>query len=326
MSANNPATSTFPRLKIAVSACLLGEPVRYDGGHKRNAFLTEVLAKFVDYIPICPETAIGLGVPRTPIRLLGVDREQARAVCINDACVDVTGGLEDFARHSAARLGDINAYILKKGSPSCGMEGVKLYRYLDIPPECIATGIYTRVLRKTLPLLPMEEEGWLNDPVLRENFINRAYVYQRWQQLMVQGLTPKGLIDLHTRHKLLVMAHSQTAYQRLSQLLSDPSSRSIESIGQDYIHALMITLRRRVNRERHSKVLQHIAGHLKSPIDQGNKTELTAGIEAYRSGDVPLVVPVTQLRHYFQRHPDPYMENQYYFNPYPDDLRLRSNL
>lgn len=321
-----PSSSpVFPRLKIGVSACLLGQAVRYDGGHKRDAFLTDTLAQFVDYVPVCPEAAIGLGVPRPPIRLCG-DPRRPRALGVRDASMDVTERLEGFARSTVATLDAISGYVLKKDSPSCGMQRVRVYPTADGPAERKGTGVFARILRETRPLLPVEEEGRLNDPVLRENFINRVYVYHRWQQLEGDGLSAAGLIAFHSAHKYLVMAHSQAAYRRLGRLLSDLSAEPIERIGGRYIHELMTALTRRAGRKRHANVLQHIMGYLKHAIDTGDKAELTSSIDAYRRGEIPLIVPVTLLRHYLRRHPDPYMQDQHYLHPHPEALGLRNAL
>jgi uncharacterized protein YbgA (DUF1722 family) len=263
-----------------------------------------------------------MGIPRPPIRLIG-SPERPRAVGVDDPTLDVTARLEGYAREQARNLGDISGYILKKDSPSCGMERVKLYGAKGAPSRN-ATGVYTRVLMEQLPLLPLEEEGRLNDPVLRENFINRVFVYQRWQQLDVEGLSPEALVGFHTDHKFLVMAHSQVAYKRLGRLLSDLAGSQTMEIGEQYIGELMATLKRRVNRKRHSNVLQHIMGYLKRGVDSGDKAELLQTIDDYRGGRIPLIVPVTLLRHYLRRRPDPYMQRQYYLHPHPEPLGLRN--
>lgn len=314
----------FPRVKIGVSSCLLGQEVRYNGGHKRDGFVTGALAPYVEYVPVCPEVAIGMGIPRPPIRLVG-DPERPRAVGTDDPTLDVTERLEDFARRELPKLGDISGYILKKDSPSCGMERVKVYRPSGGAAERKGVGVYARILMEHEPLLPVEEEGRLNDPVLRENFLTRVYVYHRWQRLMAEGVTAKRLIAFHTDHKYLVMAHSQAAYQRLGRLLSDLGGKvDLEAVAREYAAGLFETLARRVNRKRHSNVLQHILGYLKRSIDSGDKAEMLDTIDAYRRGEVPLVVPITLLRHYFRRHPDEYMERQVYLHPHPDELALRN--
>ena len=312
----------FPRPRIGISSCLLGQQVRFDGGHKKSGFITGTLAEFFDFVPVCPEVGIGMTVPREPIRLVG-RVERPRAVGVRDAALDVTEALERFAVERSTGLEGISGYILKKDSPSCGMERVKVYAEKG-GAERKGAGVYARVLMERMPLLPMEEEGRLNDPVLRENFVSRVYVYRRWQDLLASGLTAARLIDFHTSHKYLVMAHSQAAYQRLGRLLSDLSASELQAVAEYYFMELMHTLKRRVNRKRHSNVLQHIMGYLKRSIDSDDKAEILQAIDAYRNEEIPLVVPITLFRHYFRRHPDPYMERQYYLRPHPDKLSLRN--
>ncbi|MDJ0806073.1 MAG: DUF523 and DUF1722 domain-containing protein [Gammaproteobacteria bacterium] len=309
--------------KVGVSACLLGHQVRYDGGHKRNPFLLEALDEHVEFIPVCPETAIGLGIPRPPIRLVGIP-EHPRVIGVTDASLDVTGRLQDYAESEVSSYLRLSGFILKKDSPSCGMERVKVYDNTGSSATRKGVGAFARVLMQRLPLLPVEEEGRLNDAVLRENFIARIYVYQRWQHLLSSGLSAASLIEFHTAHKYQVMGHSQAAYQRLGRLISNLSAKPIEDLADEYVDELMSTLKRRVNRKRHVNVLQHIMGYLKKRIGKDDKVELTASIEAYRRGEVPLVVPVTLLRHYFRNHHDPYMEKQVYLSPYPESLGLRN--
>lgn len=310
-------------MRIGVSSCLLGQEVRYNGGHKRDSFVVGTLARFVDYVPVCPEVAIGLGIPRPPIRLVG-EPARPRAVGADDPSLDATAGLETFARQQVPALRGIDGYILKKDSPSCGMERVKVYSLRGGAAERKGVGVYARVLMEHMPELPVEEEGRLNDPVLRENFLARVYVHARWQRLRADGLTRSRLIDFHSDHKYLVMAHSQAAYQRLGRMLADLRKIDLEAVAQMYFAELMEALRRRVNHKRHANVLQHMFGYLKRSIDSGDKAELLDNIEAYRWGEVPLIVPTTLFRHYFRRHPDPYMERQVYLRPHPDELALRN--
>jgi uncharacterized protein YbgA (DUF1722 family)/uncharacterized protein YbbK (DUF523 family) len=311
--------------KVGVSACLLGHQVRYDGGHKRDTFIIGPLSEHLYFIPICPETAIGLGIPRPTIRLMG-EPDHPRLVGTIDASFDVTEKMEGYAERQVGELGDLCGYILKKDSPSCGMERVKVFNTSGSHAERKGSGIFARILMQRLPLLPVEEEGRLNDAVLRENFINRVFVMQRWQKLLRQGLSAARLIEFHTAHKYLVMAHSQAAYQRLGRMLSNLSKDDLHSIADTYIEALMRTLKRRVSRKRHANVLQHVMGYLKKRIDSDDKAELSESIEAYRRGETPLIVPIILLRHYFRRHPDPYMERQVYLRPHPDKLGLRNGI
>jgi uncharacterized protein YbgA (DUF1722 family)/uncharacterized protein YbbK (DUF523 family) len=283
------------------------------------------LGRYLEFLPVCPEAEIGLGIPRPTIRLVG-DFSHPRLVGVSDPNWDVTERMEQFATKKVLELGDISGYILKKDSPSCGMERVKVYAETNHPTQRKGSGVFARILMQQHPLLPVEEEGRLNDYILRENFINRVYVYQRWKHLQLSGITPERLIAFHTEHKYLVMAHSQAAYQRLGRLLSNLSDKKLSVIADDYIKALMPTLKRRVTRNRHANVLQHIMGYLKKRISRDDKRELTNSIEAYRRGETPLVVPITLFRHYFRHHPDSYMSRQVYLHPHPDSLGLRNSI
>lgn len=323
MSTNSQAKRSFPRVKIGVSSCLLGQEVRYNGGHKQDRFLVSSLSQFVDYVPVCPEVAIGLGIPRPPIRLVG-DPDLPKAVGTDDATMDVTSRLQSFAHDKVPSLGEISGYILKKDSPSCGMERVKVYSEKGGAAQRKGQGVFARVLMERMPLLPVEEEGRLNDPVLKENFLTRIFVIRRWQELVAEGLSSRALIAFHTDHKFLLMAHSQAAYKRMGQLLADLGGADLEAIALMYVTELMTALKRRATRKRHANTLQHMAGYLKRSIDSDDKQELNHNIDAYRRGQVPLIVPITLFRHYFRRHPDPYMERQVYLNPHPDELSLRN--
>ena len=306
---------------VGISSCLLGQQVRFDGGHKKDGWITGPLAAFFDFLPVCPEVGIGLGIPRPTIHLVG-DPERPRAVGSRDPSLDVTARLEDFAKSQLPSLTGLSGYILKGKSPSCGMARVPVTSPKGMPAK-VGVGIYARVLMERMPLLPVEEEGRLNDPVLRENFVTRVYVLHRWQQLRSERMTAAKLIDFHSRQKYLVMAHSQAAYQRLGQMLSHLKQVDLEAVADMYVAELMTALARRVTRRRHVNVLHHIMGYLKDRIDAGDKAELVASIEAYRREEVALVVPMTLLRHHLRRHPDPYMEKQVYLAPHPEKLALR---
>jgi uncharacterized protein YbgA (DUF1722 family)/uncharacterized protein YbbK (DUF523 family) len=312
------------RPRLGISSCVVGQKVRYDGTAKRDRWVVELLGRHVDFHPVCPEVAIGLGTPRPPIRLVGTP-DAYRVVGVDDPSVDVTEALEDFALDTAAKLGDISGYIFMSKSPSCGMERVKVYG-ANGPAVKQGVGAYARVLMQSLPHLPCEEEGRLNDPMLRENFVNRVFAYRRWQSLRAGRLDAKSLIDFHARHKYMVMAHSQAAYQRLGRLLSNLKGVDLDSIADAYEAEFMSALKRRVGRKRHVNVLQHIQGYLKNRIDGSDKRELADSIEAYRREEVPLVVPVKLLRSYFRRNPDDYIDRQWYLDPYPESLGLRNGI
>jgi uncharacterized protein YbgA (DUF1722 family)/uncharacterized protein YbbK (DUF523 family) len=309
---------------IALSSCLAGEPVRFDGAHKRDNWLLEQLGQYVDYRTYCPEVAIGLGIPRRPIRLVAVAGE-TRVRGVVDPSLDVTERLQNYAFDTLPNLGDISGYVFKSKSPSCGVFRVKRYNVKG-HPDGSGRGAFAEVIAQHLPDLPIEEEGRLCDAGLRENFVNRVFAYRRWQNLLEDGLTAKSLIDFHSRHKYMVMAHSQAAYKRLGRLLAQLRGADLQQVGRDYQHELMAALARRVNRARHVNVLQHIQGYLKDRIDSGDKRELAEAIEDYRRGEVPLVVPMRLLQHYFRRHPDDYIDRQYYLDPYPASLGLRNHV
>ena len=312
----------FPRLSIGVSSCLLGNAVRYDGNHKRQPWLVEGLGRFADFVPYCPEMAIGLGVPREPIQLYG-DPDTPRVRGVVDQSLDVTDALRSYGEEVAGQLDNMAGYVFMSKSPSCGVYRVKV-RLDNGQAVKKGRGAYAAAVIDRCPNLPVEEEGRLNDPVLRENFVTRLYVWQRWITLLGKGLTAAALIDFHTRHKYLVMAHSQAAYRRMGQLLSHLKGVDLPGVASEYADELMVALQRRVGPARHVNVLQHIMGYLKRRVTAGDKQELLDSMQAYRNGDVPLIVPVTLLRHHFRHHPDDYISMQWYLWPYPDGLGLRS--
>jgi uncharacterized protein YbgA (DUF1722 family)/uncharacterized protein YbbK (DUF523 family) len=319
MTAHKPAA---PRIRIGISSCLLGAKVRYDGNHKLDTFLTETLGRHFEFVPVCPEVAIGLGVPRPPIRLVGA-AHAPRAVGVEDPALDVTRKLADYGARMGRELNDISGYILKSKSPSCGMERVKLYPEKGGPGVKQGRGIYAAALMAKRPLLPTEEEGRLGDPALRENFIENVFAYRRWQDLAASGVTASRLVDFHTRHKLMIMAHGTERYRALGRLVAGASRREARAVADKYIHAFMHTLRHTPTRARHANVLMHLMGYLKKTLDSADKYELLALIHAYRVGHVPRIVPLTLLNHHFRRHPHPYVVGQYYLEPPPDELMLR---
>ncbi|MGE8415480.1 MAG: YbgA family protein [Pseudomonas sp.] len=309
--------------KIAISACLMGAEVRYNGGHKESRLCSQVLSAHLDFLPLCPEVAIGLGTPREPIRLVG-DPEQPRAVGTRDSGLDVTRPLAQYAEHMAAQLDDICGYIFMQSSPSCGLERVKVYQANGIPHRHGGRGIYAQAICTRYPDLPVEEAGRLNDPVLRENFLTRVYVYRDWQALLRQGLSRRALTDFHARCKYLLMAHHPVQYKTLGNLLGSMGKGDPMLIGPRYFSELMAALSRCATRGTHSNVLQHISGYLKRAISAGDKQEMQHVIGQYRQGIVPLVVPMTLLKHHLRQNPDPYIARQLYLQPHPEVLSLRN--
>ncbi len=309
---------------IGISSCLLGQHVRYDGGHKRDRFITGTLSQYFHYVPVCPEVAIGLDVPRDPIRL---QRRGGtiRVVGVNDPEFDVTERLREFGNEMARSLTELSGYIFKSKSPSCGMERVKVYPEKPTgAPGTQGVGQYADAFMQSRPLLPVEEEGRLSDPVLRENFIERVFTYRRWQDLEREGLTAARLVEFHTRHKLAVLAHSRSVYDELGRLVANAGKMPIRQLADRYVTGLMKGLKKPATRRAHANVLQHIQGYLKKDLDADDKAELVEVIERYRRGQLPLVVPITLLRHHFRKCPDAYIAQQTYLNPHPPELMLRN--
>ncbi len=312
------------KIKVGISSCLLGQEVRFDGGHKRDSYITGTLSDYFDFVAFCPEEGAGLGTPRQPIRLVRRG-EEIRAVGVKTPELDPTDGLADFARRTIAELDGVSGYILKNASPSCGMERVKVYNDKGMP-ERIGVGIFAGVVMKSLPSLPVEEEGRLGDAVLRENFIERVFVYDRWQQLVRRGLSAHKLVEFHADHKYLIMAHSQESYGELGRMVAEAGKGELEQLARDYEATLMKALKKPVKPGQHSNVLQHLLGFLKEHIDKLDREELVETIEQYRRGLVPLIVPITLLRHHFRRYPEPYVMRQYYLSPHPKELMLRNRI
>ncbi len=309
------------KIKVGISSCLLGQEVRFNGGHKRSRYITDTLSAVFSFLPICPEIGIGLGVPRKPIRLLSV-AGQVRAVNSDDEAVDVTEPLKDYADKKSQQHADISGYIFKKGSPSCGVYKVKVYGEKGIPFND-GQGIYAEQFIKSQPLLPVEEEGRLNDAPLRENFVKRVLIYHRWQMMLAN--TPCGskeLIKFHQQHKFIIMSYSQTAYRALGQTVAALNKKDFANIRDSYITELMQVIKKPASRKNHVNVLQHIQGYLKDNITAKDKAELAETIQLYYDEVVPLIVPITLLKHHFKHYPDAYIEDSFYLNPYPQLLTL----
>lgn len=312
------------RIPVGISSCLLGEEVRYDGGHKLDRYVTGVLGRWFEYVPFCPEALAGLGIPRPPIRLAG-DPAAPRAVRVGDDSFDVTEALAATARRVVPEVAGLRGYIFKRASPSCGMERVKVYHAPGKSPR-MGRGLFARAVMDAYPLLPCEEEGRLNDPTLRESFVERVFALDRWRRTMAEGFTPGRLVSFHTRHKLLLLSHSEVHYRAAGRLVADAGRRDRTTLAGEYLATFMEGMRRQATRRRHANVLQHLAGYLKRRIDSGDRQALAALIDEYRTGAVPLVVPIRFLRHHFRRAPDRYAEMQHYLEPCPDALGIRNHL
>ncbi len=300
------------KIVIGISSCLMGQKVRFDGNPKESRFVTEELSKTFDFVPICPEMAIGLGVPRTPIHLVG-NQETQRAVNIKDESIDVTTQLVEFGKSKARELTHISGYIFKKGSPSCGLFSVKIYKTANNVLNN-GTGLYAQQIIDAHPHLPVEEEGRLNDLQLRANFLQRVEVYHRWQKLLSSGVTNKALVEFHTRHKFMVLAHCETTYREMGRLVATSGKTNVNEIANKYFDMLMTGLKKPSTRGKHTNVVEHLLGYFKRHLDNHDKSEMRQLIDSYREGQVPRIVLLTMLKHYLRKFPSNYVGKQYYIN------------
>jgi len=312
------------KIKLGISSCLLGNKVRYDGGHKFDPFLVNTLGQFVEYVPVCPEVESGFPIPRQAFRLVG-DPTAPRLVTRQDG-VDATGQMERWIETKLPLLEkeELCGFIFKSKSPSSGMERVKVYNEKGMA-EKNGVGIFARALMERLPLLPVEEEGRLQDIQLRENFIVRIFVYRRWQELLASGATPARLVDFQRRHKLLLMAHSPEMARQLGKLVADAGSRPAAAIFPEYEKLLLTALKQKATVRKNVNVLQHMFGYFKKQLDDFEKKELLELIENYRQNLIPLIVPLTLLKHYIDKFHQPYLYDQYYLDPHPLELKLRNH-
>ncbi len=319
------SNNNFPKLKLGISSCLLGNEVRYDGGHKRSNYIDKTLGRFFNFQTFCPEVAIGLGTPRPPIRLIRKDEadgKKAYAVDVKTNELDYTGQLNEYSEMIASNyLSDISGYIFKKDSPSCGMERVKVYSPEGHFVHKDGVGIYAKVIKEHFPHMPMEEEGRLNDVNLRESFLTRVYLYNDWQSMLKEGVTPHGLVNFHTSQKYLFMAHNQQVARHLGQMVAKAGTADINELVEEYIALAMQVLKKQPDRKRHTNALQHIMGYLRKQIDRDDRQELLHSIMSFHKGEVPLVMPLTLLKHHFSKHPNDYIAKQSYLSPFPVELR-----
>jgi uncharacterized protein YbgA (DUF1722 family)/uncharacterized protein YbbK (DUF523 family) len=312
------------KIKLGISTCLLGKNVRYDGNHAHDAFLTRTLSQFVEYVPVCPEHELGLGVPREAMRLVG-DPESPRLVTIKTR-KDLTVPMCSWAKKRVSELeGEaLSGFIFKAKSPSSGLMRVKVYDANGVPKKQ-GIGLFARAFVERFPLLPVEEAERLNDPVLREHFIERIFVMNRWRRLVAQRRNLGKLVKFHTRHKLLIMAHSPEHYRQMGRLVATGKGVAVAELYDRYYELLMTALARRATVRRHVNVLQHVMGYFKKQLSADEKQELVEVISDYKCGDFPLIVPITLLKHYVRKYEESYLATQWYLNPHPTELRLRNH-
>lgn len=321
MSESSNAEGSKPLMGIG--SCLAGNPVRYNADTKKpNQYVRDISAHF-DTRAFCPEMGIGLGVPRPPIRLVGSE-DEVRIVDVASHSHDYTDQIRDYARQVLEQAPLLCGYILVKGSPSCGYGRVKRYSQEGNHLASDQNGIFADELARADPLLPLEDDGRLNDPGLRESFLTRACAYHQWKMLQREGLTAHRLIEFYTRYKYLVMAHHVPSYKTLGPMLANAGKGPLDDLAAQFISTFMSALTQRATRRSHSNVLSHIAGYLKRSITTAQRQRLSSLVEDYRTGKVPLIVPITLLKHHFADNPDAYINGQIFLDPYPDDLQVRN--
>jgi uncharacterized protein YbgA (DUF1722 family)/uncharacterized protein YbbK (DUF523 family) len=316
------------RLRIGVSACLLGREVRYDGQHKRDPFLVDALGPFVEFVPVCPEVEVGMSIPREPVRLVGIAK--GPRMIGQRSREDWTARMTAFSERRVGALAreSLSGYVLKKDSPSCGLARVKLYPSddPDAAPDRTGQGLFAAALTRAFPHLPIEEEGRLNDARLRESFVERVFAYHRLQALWATRWTLRSLIDFHTANKMSLLAHDETGYRRLGRLVATAKSLPRAQLRARYEKGFMTALGKLATPGGHVNVMTHMLGHFSDRLEPRARQELLGVVEDYRRGLVPLIAPLTLVRHYVRTLKVDYLLGQTYLDPHPKELMLRNRV
>jgi uncharacterized protein YbgA (DUF1722 family)/uncharacterized protein YbbK (DUF523 family) len=313
------------KIKLGISACLLGQTVRYDGGHKLDRFLTETLGRYVDYVPVCPEVECGMPVPREAMHLIG-NPEAPRLITIRTG-IDKTELMAPWAEKRVEELeqDELMGFIFKSDSPSSGMERVKVYSEKGMAVRK-GIGVFARAFMAHFPLLPVEEEGRLHDPAIREHFIERVFALARWREFLAEKTGIGGLVEFHTKSKYLILAHSAESYREMGRLVADAKRIPLQKLFVKYQEQLMEAIKLRATPKKNANVLMHMAGYFKPQLCSAEKAELQNIIELYRKEQIPLIVPMTLLNHYVLIYNQEYLRDQYYLNPHPIELQLRNHV
>jgi uncharacterized protein YbgA (DUF1722 family)/uncharacterized protein YbbK (DUF523 family) len=310
--------------KIGISSCLLGNEVRWNGGHKLDKYLTHTLGKFVEYVPVCPEVEAGFGVPRESFRLVG-DPDKPRLVTFKSK-TDHTDRMVSWAEKRVRELEkeDLCGFIFKSDSPSSGMIRVKVYNEKGMPHK-VGVGMFARAFMAHFPLIPVEDDGRLNDPLIRENFILQIFTMKRWRDKLARKKGMGKLVDFHTRNKLLLLSHSPKHYRQMGKLVAEGKKMAIGDLYDQYQQLLMEAVKLKTTHKKNINVLQHLMGYFKKQLSSDEKQELLEVFDHYRRELVPLVVPITLINHYVRKYDQPYLKDQTYLNPHPVELKLRTH-
>ncbi len=313
------------KIRIGISSCLLGNNVRWNAGHKRDRFLTDTLGQFVEYIPVCPEVEAGFGIPRESLRLVG-DPAAPRLITFKSK-TDCTDQMLSWAQKRVKQLEEekLCGFIFKSDSPSSGMIRVKVYNPKGMP-EKKGVGMFARAYMDHFPLIPVEDDGRLHDPRIRENFIERIFTLKRWRDSIVKSPSMGKLVDFHTRNKLLILSHSPKHYRLMGKLVAEGKKEALDDRLAQYERILMEALALKTTDKKNTNVLQHMMGYFKKQLTTDEKQELLAVFDQYRNGFVPLLVPLTLMNHYVRKYNQPYLKMQTYLNPHPLELQLRTHV
>jgi uncharacterized protein YbgA (DUF1722 family)/uncharacterized protein YbbK (DUF523 family) len=313
------------KIKLGISTCLLGENVRYDGGHKLDRFLTDTLGQYIEYVPVCPEVECGLPIPRDSMHLEG-DPESPRLVTSRTK-QDMTERMVSWAKKRVVELEKegLCGFIFKSDSPSSGMERVKVYNEKGMPVKK-GVGVFAKIFMNHFPLLPAEDERRLHDPKLRENFVERIFTLKRWREVLEKKETRGNLVAFHTLHKLLILSHSPRHYQVLGKLVAQAKDIPLKELYQQYQNTLMEALQLKTTSKKNANVLIHMMGYFREQLSSDEKQELLEVIDHYRQEYIPLIVPITLIKHYVRKFNQPYLKQQVYLNPHPLELQLRNHV
>ena len=313
------------KLRVGISSCILGNPVRWNAGHKLDKYLTHTLGQFVEYVPVCPEVEVGLGVPRESMRLVG-DPEKPRLITFKSK-TDHTDRMVRWARKRVRELEKENlcGFIFKSDSPSSGMIRVKVYNDKGMPHK-VGVGIFAREFMHQFPSIPVEDDGRLNNPQIRENFIQQIFTMQRWRDINTGRRTMGNLVAFHTRNKLLLLSHSQKHYRLMGKLVAQGKQLPIGELYNQYQDLLLETLKLKTTIKKNINVLQHLMGYFKKQLSTDEKQELLETFDHFRRQQVPLIVPITLINHYVRKYQQPYLKDQTYLHPHPLELKLRISI